>query len=283
MSVTSGFHPINSNVEDLLYDSEHVGKLYHGLYINGVSKIIGNMFVARAINSNSIEIDTGFAYFNGFYVQNDSKIVKTVDINSNEYRYLVIRFIENERRFDILVVPILEYNNETDLLLASIHKEDDVLKVKNLVGYSKDDLVGAPLLTGINQILYLTELIDSMEESYTTFFEEWIPGKQDYLETLLDFIYYHLDTDDQYNRLLSSINDKSNKIETIPVSVNRGDTNLTYQKSGKSIPSNAIINIRPKYINVAITKIEIINNSIQLTFLPADNHYDFFIDVFVRE
>ena len=70
MSVTCGFY--NSLNGDRKYDAIQMGRIFDGLIGDGVFATVGNAFVVKAANGNTVNVDTGKAWFNHTWTINDA-------------------------------------------------------------------------------------------------------------------------------------------------------------------------------------------------------------------
>lgn len=112
MSVTSGFFPIYESVEDRKYDSRQISGVFQGLYLNGVSSVIGNGFSCKVIDKNNVKVSSGFGYFNRTYIYNDSDYIINIpdDFYPVKKRYVL-------RNLEVSNPPQLNYpyGNQLDL------------------------------------------------------------------------------------------------------------------------------------------------------------------------
>ena len=70
MSVTCGFY--NSLNGDRKYNAIQMGRIFDGLIGDGVFATVGNAFVVKAANGNTVNVDTGKAWFNHTWTINDA-------------------------------------------------------------------------------------------------------------------------------------------------------------------------------------------------------------------
>lgn len=76
MSLTSGF--FNSVNSDRLYSAEQFSELFNGIINDGVFANIGKAFAVTANSGNDILVDTGRAWFNGIWINNDAEMAVTL-------------------------------------------------------------------------------------------------------------------------------------------------------------------------------------------------------------
>lgn len=70
MALTSGF--FNSFNGDRKYNAEQMSTLFNGIINDGVFANIGNVFAVTATTGFTVNIDTGRAWFNGAWINNDA-------------------------------------------------------------------------------------------------------------------------------------------------------------------------------------------------------------------
>lgn len=70
MSVTCGFY--NSLNGDRKYNAIQMGRIFDGLISDGVFATVGNAFIVKAANGNTVNVDTGKAWFNHTWTVNDA-------------------------------------------------------------------------------------------------------------------------------------------------------------------------------------------------------------------
>lgn len=70
MSVTYGFY--NSLNGDRKYNAIQMGSIFDGLIGDGVFATVGNALVVKAANGNTVNVDTGKAWFNHTWTVNDA-------------------------------------------------------------------------------------------------------------------------------------------------------------------------------------------------------------------
>ena len=76
MAVTSGF--FNSKNHDRKYNATQMSSLFEGIIKDGVFQSVGNIFKVTASTDMSVTVDTGRAWFNGTWTNNDALIVLTL-------------------------------------------------------------------------------------------------------------------------------------------------------------------------------------------------------------
>lgn len=77
MGVTYGFY----NGKDRLYDARQLSEFFEGIILEGVIAGIGDLFTCRPIGGNDISIGTGFGYFKGFFVYNETSYTYNIPNN----------------------------------------------------------------------------------------------------------------------------------------------------------------------------------------------------------
>lgn len=70
MSVTCGFY--NSLNGDRKYNAIQMGRIFDGLICDGVFATVGNALIVKAANGNTVNVDTGKAWFNHTWTVNDA-------------------------------------------------------------------------------------------------------------------------------------------------------------------------------------------------------------------
>lgn len=70
MSVTCGFY--NSLNGDRKYNAIQMGRIFDGLISDGVFATVGNALIVKAANGNTVNVDTGKAWFNHTWTVNDA-------------------------------------------------------------------------------------------------------------------------------------------------------------------------------------------------------------------
>lgn len=79
MSIRSGFY--RSLNGDRRYYAEEMSALFNGIINDGVFANIGKTFEVKATTGDTITIDTGRAWFNGFWIDNDGILPITADLS----------------------------------------------------------------------------------------------------------------------------------------------------------------------------------------------------------
>lgn len=192
--------------------------------------------------------------------------------------YIVVRLKGDTRSFIITAIKVDDYNLNTDLLIAKVTRDANGITLKNVVGYSDDDITGAPMLTGLNQGVYLTDLMNVLDEVYSNFISNWQYAKEAYYTSWQANNIYCLDTVDQYNRLMAELDGKSNKPLKRSIEVRKNDTTKTISYS--NMPQNIYVDAYSMPSNLAITNILVDGSDIIINFLPAYNDCILYVEVY---
>lgn len=161
MGVTYGFY----NGKDRLYDARQLSRVFEGVVSEGIIAGIGDLFTCRSTGGNNILIGTGFGYFKGFYVYNETTYTYSIsndlfesynfsdiEISKNpqtEYPsgnpldlgdisvvgisssarygqcYIVIELDEINRLFTIKAIKISDFNDNTQIPIAIVFRDDN--------------------------------------------------------------------------------------------------------------------------------------------------------------
>lgn len=192
--------------------------------------------------------------------------------------YIIVRLYEESRSFSIEAISIDNYNINTDLLIAKVTRDENGITLKNVVGFSDDIITGAPMLIGLNQKAYFTDLMNVLDEVYSNFISNWQSAKEAYYTSWQANNVYCLDTLDQYNRLMAELDGKSNKPlkKSIEVSKNDITKTITYN----NMPQNIYVDAYSIPSNLAITNISVEGSDIIINFLPAYNDCILYVEVY---
>lgn len=105
MSITSGF--FNSVDGDRTYDAEDLGNYFNGLISNGIFESIGNKLIVTPGTGMSVNIDTGRAFINCHWMNNDA--VTNLTIGAADVQY---------KRIDRVVVRLDTSDNVRSMTFA---------------------------------------------------------------------------------------------------------------------------------------------------------------------
>lgn len=185
MAVTSGFY--NSVNGDRTYDAEQMSSLFEGIIGDGVLMGIGNMFAVSVSNEtrNRIKVDTGRAWFNKTWVNNDAVVI--VDLSGTDplldrIDAVIIEIDKSEsvRAAKIKIItgtaastptkPTMSHTDEINQYpLAYISRKAGATKtvasdITNCVGTSE-----CPYVTGLLNV----HSIDNLVAQWQAEFDEW--------------------------------------------------------------------------------------------------------------
>lgn len=104
MSIRSGFY--RSLNGDRRYYAEEMSALFNGIINDGVFANIGKTFEVKATTGDTITVDTGRAWFNGFWIDNDAILPITADLS--------------EVILDRIDAVVIEINHEDTIRAGSI-------------------------------------------------------------------------------------------------------------------------------------------------------------------
>lgn len=198
MSVTSGF--FNSLNGDRRYNAEQMAALFNGIITDGVFENVGNKFVVKAVGdgSNRITVNTGRAWLNSLWLDNDSILPLTLgssDVLQNRYDAVILEMDKNDsvRKGDIKIItgtpassPAYPTMTITDKLhqypLCYIYRpagssEVTQSQIKNMIGTSS-----LPYVTGILQVQDIDEHFAQWEAQWN----EWFSQETNDFETWTD-------------------------------------------------------------------------------------------------
>lgn len=191
--------------------------------------------------------------------------------------YIVIELDEISRSMDIRAVSIEEYNQNIQLIIAICSRSEDGLSVYNMVGYSIDNVMGAPLLTGLLRSDYINGAFDDLGEIYEAFESMWEEKYESKYEDWYSDIVYDLDTTEQYSRMTARLNTKATKPRRVSYHVSKGDTFANI--SVGSTPTNVAINVRMYPLDLALMSIVLESGILYLEFQKAKEAYDLVIEL----
>ena len=207
MSVTSGF--FNSVNGDRRYDARQMTALFNGIINDGIFASIGKTFAVKANGGNEVAVDTGRAWFNSTWVDNDALLpltLKQPEVLLNRYDAVVIEIDESDavRAGNIKVVtgtpsttpsyPTMVKTNEVHQYpLAYIYRtagstEVTQSNITNAVGTSS-----APYITGILQVQNIDNIVAQWQDEWAQWFaketaevDQSFSAKENELDSLID-------------------------------------------------------------------------------------------------
>lgn len=211
MSVTSGF--FNSQGGDRRYSAEQMAALFNGIITDGVFKNIGNKFTVEADGdgSNNITVESGRAWLNGLWLDNDfihPLTLDSSDILLDRYDAVVLEMDKSEsvRAGSIKIVkgipssepayPTMTHTNEINqyplcyILRPAGSSGVSQSQITNMVG--KGSL---PYITGILQVQDIDEHFAQWEAQWNEWFndktadtDEWTSEKREEFDVWFESI-----------------------------------------------------------------------------------------------
>lgn len=180
MSVTSGF--FDSVSGDRKYNAEQMASIFDGLILDGVYSTIGRGFMVRAMDNDTVAVDTGRAWFDHTWIYNDS--------------VLTLNLPESEAVLGRIDAVIIEVNKEDSVrdtsikivkgIPASTPKPPNMIKSRKvnqyplayLTRYPNNNVVTAseinirigqpecPFVTGIMQTLTIESIVSRWQSQF---------------------------------------------------------------------------------------------------------------------
>lgn len=184
MSLKSGF--FNSVNGDRLYDAEDIGNYFEGLISNGIFENVGNKLQVTAGGGMSVNVNTGRAFIDCHYMNNDAVINLTLaaaDVQYDRIDRIVVQLDKSDsnRSMEIYVLQgtkslnptapaLIRGTNIYELCLADIYVK------ANMTSISQSDITDQRINT--NLCGFVTGLIKQVDTSelalqYQTAFEEY--------------------------------------------------------------------------------------------------------------
>lgn len=214
MSVTCGFY--NSLNGDRKYNAIQMGRIFDGLISDGVFATVGNAFIVKAANGNTVNVDTGKAWFNHTWTVNDAILplelpeadilldridAVILEVNaSSMVRQNTIKFLKGTAS-STPVRPLLENSEEVHQYpLCYIYRKYGATAITQaditpMVGSTETPFVTAMLQTvsldillgkwqdELNQFVNnQTQEIDKWVANEEKEFNEWFAGLKDVLD-----------------------------------------------------------------------------------------------------
>lgn len=109
MSVTYGFfnaQQVNGDY-DRKYGADELAEYFASLIGNGISADVTDCFKITPVSGMQISINAGYAWINGYWVKNDSAVIKTLAVapSANSRKdSIVLRFSKADRSIELFVV-----------------------------------------------------------------------------------------------------------------------------------------------------------------------------------
>lgn len=199
MSVTSGFY--NSLNGDRKYNAEQMSSLFEGIIRDGIFEHVGNAFDIKAVSGNQITVDTGRAWFDKIWINNDALLpinMPDAEVLLPRWDAVVIEVNKSEqvRAADIKVLtgvaatnakyPALTKNDFcTQYALAYINRpagSTQITQSNILINISNDS---TPYITGPLEVVSMERHVaqwgaqfkEWMDENNIEY-EDWYTGKQ---------------------------------------------------------------------------------------------------------
>lgn len=194
MSITSGF--FNSVDGDRKYNAEQMSAIFDGIINDGIFANIGTAFVVTADVGNSVIVGKGRAWFNSTWIYNDAPYPVTADVSElllDRYDAVVLEVDHSDsvRAGNVKVIkgdpssepqyPTMTHDTDVHQYpLAYIYRKANSSEITqaditNMVGSET-----TPFITGILQVISLTELLGQWETELDQFianeeaeFKEW--------------------------------------------------------------------------------------------------------------
>ena len=199
MSVTSGF--FNSLNGDRKYNAEQMSSLFNGIIRDGIFEHVGNAFDVKAVSGNQITVDTGRAWFDGIWINNDALLpieMPAAEVLLPRWDAVVIEINKTEsvRAGDI---KVLTGTAATDAKHPKLTNNDFITQyvlayIKRPAGSSEitqaniSCIIGSgstPYITGPLEIVSMDKHVAQWEAQFKAWMEEnnveyedWYTGKQ---------------------------------------------------------------------------------------------------------
>lgn len=239
MSIRSGFY--RSLNGDRRYYAEEMSALFNGIINDGVFANIGKTFEVKATTGDTITIDTGRAWFNGFWIDNDGILPITADLSEvilDRIDAVVIEINHEDtvRNGSIKMVkgtaasepqrPILINSEKVHQYpLAYIYRKEGSsaitqADITNMIGTSS-----CPYITGILEVTNIDKIVAQWEAQWNQWYaeevknaesdvSEWMTQMKADLETWLADLQISLEGDDAAN-LSNQIIKLQNRLEVL--------------------------------------------------------------------
>lgn len=289
MAITYGFY--NSINHDRKYYTTQISQMFDGIIEDGIFMTIGNAFVVKADEGNTVNVDTGKAWFNHTWTINDSIYPITLedsDLLLTRIDSIVIE-VDSVNRINSIkalkgtaasnpVPP--ELSNGPDVFQYAIcnitrppeSTEITQSNIKSLIGTGETPFVTGVLKSiDINILLgqwqgELDEFIDENQQS----FSNWRFEQQEAFEIWFNDLQAQLDGD-----IASNLQNQINKLKrlefyntTVPVSKFGPDEEY------ENYPFKATIELVGVYENMTPMVVLDINEATSGDFAPISKCYD---------
>lgn len=265
MSIISGFFDSVNN--DRLYDATQISGVFSGPILDGISSSIGNGFFCSKANSESVYVDSGFAYFKNFYILNTSKTECQI---SESTSLIVIELNEYIRNLSVKVINPQNLNYNIHMVLAKVIKDGSDLSITNYIGYSDNEYQGPYLITGLMQKTKIIDLLNSIPSNFNTFKTEFSEMINDEFDDFIEdnsYYLHHQDGSTQYDRFVGELNTKTNKPFVKKGTLQANEKTITF--TGVSISDNDMIDIKMSDDFLAIENITISGSNVIISFYES--------------
>lgn len=181
MSVTYGFY--NSLNHDRKYNTIQISKMFDGIIKDGIFMSIGNHFTVSAGTGMVVNVDTGKAWFNHTWTENDSILPVDVDQSEvvlNRIDSLILEVNSSTRINEIKflkgtpsstpVAPALTNNNMLhQYLLCTVTIPAGVTAITGSMIQSYIGMGDTPFVSGVLETVDLNTLLGQWQASLTEF------------------------------------------------------------------------------------------------------------------
>lgn len=179
--------------------------------------------------------------------------------------YIVIRFLPADRKFDIEAISTGDYDPVNHYIIAICHNTYEGFSVENRVGLEG----GAGLITGINQVSYIDDIIDYISSAETNGLTNWNTQKTEYWNYWLTnnayYLHHQTGSTTQYTRLTNELRPKEDE-PIILSGTAMAKTTALQLSSDDEIPTDAVIDIKHNSTNLIINNITVEGNTITLEY-----------------
>lgn len=242
MSVTYGFY--NSLNHDRKYNTIQISKMFDGIIKDGIFMSIGNHFTVSAGTGMVVNVDTGKAWFNHTWTENDSILPVDVDQSEvvlNRIDSLILEVNSSTRINEIKflkgtpsstpVAPALTNNNMLhQYLLCTVTIPAGVTAITGSMIQSYIGMGDTPFVSGVLETVDLNTLLGQWQASLT----EFISNETSEFITWFDAMKNQLTTDAAGNLQLQIDELEENKLNktgasnynTVVFTEESGDTNI---------------------------------------------------------
>lgn len=205
MSVTSGF--FNSLNGDRKYNAEQMSSLFNGIINDGVFQNIGAAFAVTVNSKNIVNVNTGRAWFNSTWINNDAILPLTFEdsevlVDRIDAIVFDIDHTDLVRAGSIMIVKGVGSETPANPTLVSeeLHHQYPIAYVyrkANSTEILQENItikVGTsecPFITGILKTVSIDNLLAQWKDQFT----QWSKGEQDSYMSWFKNLQYVLDGD----------------------------------------------------------------------------------------